>query len=83
MASVPSPRSISWRSWKFHRRRSCTSSLEGLPMMAGKLPWASANSADISSGEDTVVMASRGCTCALVFHSSKLSTYKEERHCML
>ena len=51
-------------------------------MMAGKLSWASANSAEISPGEDTVVMAARGCNRAFVGHKSKLSTYKEERHCM-
>ena len=51
-------------------------------MMAGKSLWASENSADISLGEDTVVMAARGCNRPLVGNKYKLSTYKEDRHCM-
>ena len=49
-------------------------------MMAGKLSWALANIAEISSGEDMVVMAARGCNRALVGHKSKLSPYNEDRH---
>ena len=51
-------------------------------MMAGKSSWASANSAEISLGKDTVTMAARGCNRPLVGHKYKLSTYKEERHYM-
>ena len=82
VASVLSPRSISRRAWKLYRQRRCTSSLEGLLIMTGKSSWAWAYGADISSGEDTVVMAARGCNRALVRHKYKLSTYKEERHGM-
>ena len=82
MASVPSPRSISWRACRLRQRRCCTSSSEGLPIMAGNSSWALANSAEISLGKDTVVMAARGCNRVLVGHKYKLSTYKEERNFM-
>ena len=50
--------------------------------MAGNSSWALANSAEISLGKDTVVMAARGCNRVLVGHKYKLSTYKEERNFM-
>ena len=69
MASVPPPRLIPWRAENLQRQRRCTSSLEGLPMMAGKSFWALTKRVNISLGEDMVVMEVRGHNSTLVVAS--------------
>ena len=69
MASVLSPRSISWRAAKLYQKRLCISLLEGLLMMVWNSLGVSVKSVEISLGEDMVVMAARGRNLPLVVAS--------------